>query len=384
MIKKDNGLVVLNYLIASTIYFISTAIWGMTNNIRYAGLLFAICANFIILLIEHYKTSFNDVIGKNFIFILLLAVYLIVASIIRVKVNQVVLSSRVWIQTAYLVIPALYAFTLVNLLNKKIIINLVKYTFLLTAILYIHEIGLGNFFSVSNWTAISFGQSDSAFESSDFSGVFTISLFYFYWDRFILLNKENNKFWFWSSMIFTILSWKRLSVVFVILLWALGKIIDIKRNINKMIPVITGILFGFLTVVYTSFVKGWYNPLNLNIDEFTKGRNYILKMWANYGYMSYGYGSSYELLHRYLEMDLVQMYLEVGCLAVVLFGLVYFNLTKNNLFANVLMFYEFLNMLTASSLPAVFEWSLILTLIALSTNNDKKKIIGKNISYDRT
>ena len=131
MIKKDNGLVVLNYLIASTIYFISTAIWGMTNNIRYAGLLFAICANFIILLIEHYKTSFNDVIGKNFIFILLLAVYLIVASIIRVKVNQVVLSSRVWIQTAYLVIPALYAFTLVNLLNKKIIINLVKYTFLL-------------------------------------------------------------------------------------------------------------------------------------------------------------------------------------------------------------------------------------------------------------
>lgn len=377
MIKKgQNNLVIFNYLVASTVYYVSTAIWGMTNNIRYAGLLFAICANFIILIINNRGVDFSNVIGKNFGFILLLGIYLILASIVKTHETQVTLSSRVWVQTAYLIIPALYAFTLSNLLNKKTLMNLVKYTFLLTLILYIHEIGVVNFLSVSNWSAISFSQSDSAFESSDFSGIFTVSLFYFYWDRFILLNKEKNKIWFCCSMIFAILAWKRLSVVFVVLLWILSKIFDIKKNINKIIPIITGLVFGPITVVYTLFVEGWYNPLNLNVDEFTKGRDYTLKLWANYGYASYGYGSSYELIHRYLEMDLVQMYLEVGCFAVILFGLVYFNLTKKNLFAYMIMLYEFLNMLTASSLPSVFDWSLVLTLIAFSANNKEKYLYG--------
>lgn len=368
MIKLEERLVIFSYLLASTIYYVSTAIWGMTNNIRYIGLFFAIITNFIIFFIKFYKIGFDKIIGKNLFFILLLGIYLIIASIIRVKKNQVTLSSRVWIQTAYLIIPALYAFTLTNLLNKKIVINLVKYTFVLSCILYIHEIGPSSFFSISNWTSISFGQSDSMFESSDFSGVFTISLFYFYWDRFVLL-KEENKLWFWLSMIFAILSWKRLSVVFIILLWGLGKFVNIKKNISRVIPIFTGALFGLITIMYTLFVEGVYNPLNLNVYEFTKGRDYTLKLWSNYGYMSYGYGSSYELLQRYLEMDLVQMYLEIGIIAVVLFGIVYFSLAKKSLFAYTIMLYEFLNMLTASSLPSVFEWCLVLTLVIFAANN---------------
>lgn len=129
-------------------------------------------------------------------------------------------------------------------------------------------------------------------------------------------------------------------------------------------------------MVYTLFVKGEFNPFNLNISEFTKGRNYILSLWANSGYLSYGYGSSYLIVHRYLEMDLVQMYLEVGILAVSLFGLCYFNLTKKSLFAYMIMLYEFLNMLTASSLPSVFEWALILTLIIKSSGERNAYLDG--------
>ena len=368
MIKSGDKLVIFSYLVASTIYFISTAIWGMTNNIRYAGLLFAIFLNFVILIVDRYKSSFSSFKGKDLIFILLLGFYLVLASILRVQKNQVVLSSRVWIQVSYLIIPALYSFTLTNLLDRRTMINLVKYTFILACILYIHEIGIASFFSINNWTSISFSQSDSNFESSDFSSVFTISLFYFYWDRFVLLNRNSKRIWIWASIIFAILSWKRLSVVFVIFLWGIGKFIDIKGTIKRIIPIITGVLFGIATVIYTSFVEGYYNPLNLNISEFTKGRDYILKMWSSYGYMSYGYGSSYKILNRYLEMDLVQMYLEVGIIAVIFFGLVYFNLTKKSFFAYAIMLYEFLNMLTASSLPAVFEWCLILTLIIFSAD----------------
>lgn len=376
ILRKNNRLTIFFYLLASSVYYVSTSIWGMTNNIRYAGLLLAIFEGFLTLLIRHINVGFKELRGKNLFWIFILSAYLILASIVTVHHNEVLMSSRVWIQTSYLLIPALYAFVLVNLLSHEVLLDLMKYTFLLVLVLYIHEIGIANFFSLSNWTSISFSQSDSSFESSDFSGIFTTSLFYFFWSRYILKEEKHTKFFFWLSLIFAVLSWKRLSVVFVIFLWIFGKWSDINKEISKIIPIVTGLIFGPITMVYTLFVKGEFNPFNLNISEFTKGRNYILSLWANSGYLSYGYGSSYLIVHRYLEMDLVQMYLEVGILAVSLFGLCYFNLTKKSLFAYMIMLYEFLNMLTASSLPSVFEWALILTLIIKSSGERNAYLDG--------
>lgn len=146
ILRKNNRLTIFFYLLASSVYYVSTSIWGMTNNIRYAGLLLAIFEGFLTLLIRHINVGFKELRGKNLFWIFILSAYLILASIVTVHHNEVLMSSRVWIQTSYLLIPALYAFVLVNLLSHEVLLDLMKYTFLLVLVLYIHEIGIANFF----------------------------------------------------------------------------------------------------------------------------------------------------------------------------------------------------------------------------------------------
>lgn len=370
--KYKGNITVIFFLIAATIYYISSALWGMTNNLRYLGIFIAIIQGCCSFLFKYYNKSLAFIKGKNIIYILILVCYLIIASIIISKDNEVIMSSRVWVQTSYILIPAIYAFLLCNLLNWNTIVSCVEYTLFLSVLLYIINVGPATFFSLSSWTSISFADSDSNFESASFSGIFTIAMFFLYRNNFVL--KEDtlkDRMFFWISLIFAILAWKRLSVVFVLFLYFLGKFLNLNKKINKIVPIFTGIFFGLITEPYTFFLEGYYNPFNINVYQFTKGRDYILKLWSNYGYMSYGYGSSYELIHRYLELDLVQMYLEVGLFAVILFGLCYFSLVKNNLFAYVIMLYEFFNMLTASSIPSVFEWVLVIVLIVFSAEKEK-------------
>lgn len=366
-INKKERITILFYLIAATIYYISSSIWGMSNNFRYMGMLAAIVQGVISILYKYRNKGLKYVKGKNLIWILFLYFYLIVTSIIRVRSNGGILSARVWVQTGYILIPALYAFCLINLLSLDTILTLVKYTFVLGAVLYIIKTGPANFFSLANWKSFTFSNpdADSVFESSTFTLLFIVAFLYFYY--FILKQKNENKLFFWLSFCFAILGWKRLGVIFVICMVLILPILKIKKNILRWIPLLTGIGFGIVTVYYTRFMQGTFNPLNLNVYQFSTGRDYILSLWKQFGYVSYGYGSSYEIIHRYLELDLVQMYLEVGVGAVVLFGLCYFNLTKRSLFAYIVMLYQFLNMLTASSLPSVFEWGLVLVLIEEAT-----------------
>lgn len=371
-IKKNEQVTIIFYLIASSIYYISSTIWGMSNSLRHVGILLAIVQGFISVVFKYRNKDIKKIKGKNLLWIFFFYLYLIFASIMVVKENSGILSNRVWIQTGYILIPALYAFCLINLLSFETILELIKYTFILGIVLYIIKTGPTAFFSLSNWKALSFSSpdTDAIFESSTFTMLFIVSYFFFYYYKILKnQNNKNNKIFFYFALFFSILGWKRLGVVYVIFMLLLLPVLKKNKKIFRIVPLGTGILFGIVTAYYTKFMQGIFNPLNLNVYQFSTGRDYILSLWKQYGYVSYGYGSSYEIIHRYLELDLVQMYLEVGIVAVVLFGLCYFNLTKKSLFAYIVMVYEFLNLLTASSFPSVFEWVLVLVLIEEVTQN---------------
>lgn len=87
-------------------------------------------------------------------------------------------------------------------------------------------------------------------------------------------------------------------------------------------------------------------------------------------YMSYGYGSSMVLIGRYLEMDLVQIYMELNIIAVFAFSYVYFKIAGENVYSILVMTYAFFNMLTASSLPGSLSWIVAFLTIA-SVSSDK-------------
>ena len=85
------------------------------------------------------------------------------------------------------------------------------------------------------------------------------------------------------------------------------------------------------------------------------------------------------LIGRYLEMDLVQIYMELNIIAVFAFSYVYFKIAGENVYSILVMTYAFFNMLTASSLPGSLSWIVAFLTIA-SVSSDKshvKKLFSK-------
>ena len=144
---------------------------------------------------------------------------------------------------------------------------------------------------------------------------------------------------------------------------------DWRGSISKYFAPVMALLFTIATVLYTEFMKGNLFP-GFDIYNFTTGRDYILSLWNQINYMSYGYGSSMVLIGRYLEMDLVQIYMELNIIAVFAFSYVYFKIAGENVYSILVMTYAFFNMLTASSLPGSLSWIVAFLTIA-SVSSDK-------------
>lgn len=149
----------------------------------------------------------------------------------------------------------------------------------------------------------------------------------------------------------------------------LNKMVDWRGSISKYFAPVMALLFTIATVLYTEFMKGNLFP-GFDIYNFTTGRDYILSLWNQINYMSYGYGSSMVLIGRYLEMDLVQIYMELNIIAVFAFSYVYFKIAGENVYSILVMTYAFFNMLTASSLPGSLSWIVAFLTIA-SVSSDK-------------
>lgn len=158
-------------------------------------------------------------------------------------------------------------------------------------------------------------------------------------------------------------------MLFVICMVVLDKVIDWRGQISKYLVPLLSILFTAATVLYTEFMKGDLFP-GFDVYNFTTGRDYILSLWERIDYISYGYGSSMVLIGRYLEMDLVQIYMELNILALFAFAFVFFKIAGTNVYSVVTMTYAFLNMLTASSLPGSLSWIIVFITIA-SVSSDK-------------
>ena len=62
---------------------------------------------------------------------------------------------------------------------------------------------------------------------------------------------------------------------------------------------------------------------NIDVYNLTTGRNYILSLWQKTGYFSYGYGTSMLVINRYLEMDLIEIFLELDVFCLLVFCFVF-------------------------------------------------------------
>lgn len=392
--KVDKGFKALNYFMFIMVFVVKIIIdvlneknfkFSINDNLKY--FIFMIAIAFCLFQLFIYINKGGKCIFKKELFFLLVicSVFLFYSSYLAREVNMSI-STRTYVEIAYLIMPALYSFCIVNIYTFKELEKLMKILFWVYLILYMYSI---NIFSVSinDILNISFTKSNSYFESSIFAFPMLVLFFFFSYYR-----NSNKRYWI-GSFIFTVLTFKRMIMVWAIILFVLDNSIEIRFNIKRKWKYIFVVIFICGTIIYyqaltdTGVGKEIVNLLAIDLENGTMGRKWFLNLLLNGSHPMFGYGSSSIILGeifnigdiKYLEMDLVKIYLELGIVCLSIFILYFWKLTKNNLFSIIMMISIFMNLLVSHSLTDPFEWTIIyLTLICISENSSNRSdLTGK-------
>lgn len=391
-INKDNFIKYINiiiYVIFLITYLTTLEVYGMGNEnsrIRYYILILAMAIAIITLLYKYGFKLWNKRLRSiNLLLTIFTAIVFLILSINKAMEAKYNLNFRTVTQISLFLLPAIYIFALVNIFETKTIINLMKITCIILVVVYFCEPvhNIKTFFIIENWKAINFFQSNSFTESHICSEAFLqLFLFFYYYYLKAVKEKSNTKLnlrvYTIICFVFTILSFKRLGMLFAIGIFVLGQMsrwvsfLDFDKRLHKITPIVLSITFVLLTIFYTEIIRGTIFK-SLDVFTLTTGRDYILSLWEKKNYLTYGYGSSLLIIGRYLEMDLIQIYLELNVFALFLFCYTFFKNSSSKVYPVLIMLYAFLNMLTASSLPYSLSW--ILLIINISCIEDKKSKI---------
>lgn len=366
-----------------SIYEYLIVFYNMGNEIsNWRYYLFAVvtCFSFIMYFLQRRKKyNRKEKYGRELLYLIITAIIFLIVSIQKCKIQSVSLPFRVWVQISLFLLPALYAYALTNIFNMEKIFILMKLVTIITIIMYFLEPAhnLFMFFDIRNWLNINLIHSISFTESHNFSDTFLqLFLFFNYYKEKVTDERERKKLKPFSNitLLFTILAFKRFSVLFVFCMIIMKKFIHYDKKI-KIPTTIVAMFFVIITILYTKLLQGKLISIEYNkLFDFTSGRNWILYLWAEKNYVSYGYGSSMLVINRFLEMDLTQIYLELNVACLFIYCYTFFKIPKKNLYANLVMIYVFFNMLTSSSLPWSIGWIVMFINVAsIATNKYEKE-----------
>ena len=104
-----------------------------------------------------------------------------------------------------------------------------------------------------------------------------------------------------------------------------------------------------------------------------------MSLWAKKDFFSYGYGTSMLVIGRYLEMDLVQIYLELNMFCVFLYSYVLLKISNRKWYSFVMMGYVILKLWTSVYLPMSFPWIILFSTIIICSD---KKLQDENIEIE--
>ena len=163
---------------------------------------------------------------------------------------------------------------------------------------------------------------------------------------------------------------------------------DLNITIKKRWIIISKIFFVIATIIWSillndSMISIIQQTYGVNLNDFTESRTWLYNALINSGYKTSGYGTTtielgkawFNSGERYLEMDLVKIYLEVGIIGLCLFVNNYFNLVRYNLYNFLMMITIFVTLLFSSSLAEPTYWAGIMIIMGL--NIYYKNDIGK-------
>lgn len=235
----------------------------------------------------------------------------------------------------------------------------------------------------SNILSISFLNSYSPFEGIGNADGFFVLFFYY------TINKKKSMKWI--SFILLFLSFKRLHVVFAVMLIILQPFFEKNKDkkVNSLIFYLTIIFFlvspSVLSLICNNNFENWfYNEFGMKLDAFTMGRVTTLNYVIDSNRTNLGLGSISDFLAKArmvnpyladdLHNDIMRIYLEGTVVSLWLMVINYFSLTKRNLYNYLMVLFAFLVMFSSHLLTSCIFW--IFALLFLASNNLKES--GKN------
>lgn len=307
--------------------------------------------------------------GRELLYLIITAALFFIESVMICRRIGAQLPFRVYVQISLFLLPAMYAYVLINIFDMRKVYTLMKCVTIVTIIMYFFEPAhtLIKFLNINNWLNINLIHSISFTESHNFFDTFLQLFLFFNYFKYKVVDETQKKsmtFFCRLTLVFTFLSFKRLGLLFALLIILTRKLLNYDKNL-KVPDIVISLFFVFITIAYTKLLQGeLFNFAYNKLFNFTSGRNWFLQLWANKKYISYGYGSSMLVIGRYLEMDLTQIYLELNLICLFVYCYTFFKIPKKNLYANLVMLYVFFNMLTSSSLPWSIGWIVMFINVA--------------------
>lgn len=268
-----------------------------------------------------------------------------------------------------LMIPVLAAFSILNTLEFKDIYRLMSIFLIMMFISYlITKLNNLTFESIST---ISFDQSSSEFESNFFSPpAMGFCLFFCYFRK--------NKFYTGLSVIFTIMTFKRIMVLYAIFLLFCGGFLKNMKNIPKKFVYVFEILFFILCMYYIKIMSGEmedliYKYFNVSANKLSMGRSLFMKKILP-NFTSHGFMTSTTIGYHSMEMDMPMVYVEMSVLAVI--AVIYFmtNLGKKNWYSFFIVVFCLLEILTSHWLDITYFWIIAYLTIGCITYKKEDSI----------
>lgn len=368
------------------IFCISWCIGDYTNNVndeyKYVILLAHIC---ILLFFFIRKIMYYDNRNVSFLYELKQISFVMISFIIITLIYQVaIMEFKTYFikEVFYMFIPCLYIFLLVNSIKEKD--KDFYFTSTLVIFTFFFLIEFRDVLSVSNILKISFIKSYSPFESNiPFAGVFLVLYTYF-----LLQNKKKRAI---LSFVLCFLAFKRIHVIYILILPILYKIFKNRNklskkilNITKIIFILSPLLIEFLLSDY--FSQLFYKIFNIEFDKFVMSRFSIVNYVLDLDFKNYGLGTTYYLkpptqiydmsngvTQFNMHCDLLRIYIETSIIGLIVLVNNYFNITKDNIFKFFLMLTYFLIMFSSHAITSFYTWILIYMFLAMYDGKEKIK-----------
>lgn len=258
----------------------------------------------------------------------------------------------------FLIAPLLFTISCYHSLKKKEIEKLFNFIFFCCSIIYIANLlnhGVFDFaafmemFNPTNLLVDSISTMDS---ESDSSVLFM--LFYVYYEF-----TGNNKKKKWLSFLLCFLGYKRLAILYLLMMFFVFRFIQRGAGVKKFCVFATIVFFCVLpSLIFLmctdEFADWFYMQTGVDFNEFTMTRFFIINTVIDANLTNYGLGTVTDFLELRggqgqlnMHNDILRIFMETSLVGTIVFTWSYFKIVKNKLYSYLVMLFMFVEMFGA-------------------------------------